>query len=158
MLVNAGFVREGVLANDGFVPLNVDASQRAHQPRGGIDPLRIDAGPAPEEIVPGAQGHYDFLKTAIARTFAQAVDRALDLPRAGTHGRQRIRHGQPEIVVAVHADHRAIDVPDVLPQVPDDLGKMLGRGVPDGVGYVDRRRAGVDARLDDLCQERRLSP
>ena len=38
---------------------------------------------------------------------ADAVDGAFDLPRARLHRRQRIRHRQPQIVMAMHADDRA---------------------------------------------------
>ena len=52
--------------------------------------------------------HHDFFERSVARALADAVDGALDLPRAGLHRRQRIRHRQAQIVVAVHADDRRV--------------------------------------------------
>ena len=44
---------------------------------------------------------------AVAGAFADAVDGAFDLPRAGFDGGQRIGHGEAQIVMAMDADDGA---------------------------------------------------
>ncbi len=53
--------------------------------------------------------------------------------------------------MAVHADHGA--PVDALLEVADRRAELRRHGVADGVGDVDRRRAGVDRGQDDLCEE-----
>ena len=53
-------------------------------------------------------GHDDLLERRVAGPLADAVDRALDLPRAGAQRRQRVRRRQPEIVVAVRAERHLV--------------------------------------------------
>ena len=101
-------------------------------------------------VVPRPQRHHDLFQRAVAGPLADAVDRALDLPGAVLDGGQAVGDGQAQVVVAVDADDRLVDVRHALVEVRDDAGVLRGRGVADGVGDVDRRRAGVDGRLDDL--------
>ena len=61
-------------------------------------------------VVPRAEGHHHFFERAVAGPLAEAVDRALDLPGAVLDGRQAVGHGEAEVVVAVDADDRAVDV------------------------------------------------
>jgi hypothetical protein len=84
--VDAGFVREGVSPDDGLVPLHLQARDVRDQATGGHEPLRDDAGRGMVMVVPRAQGHDDFFERAVAGTFADAVDRTLDLPAESTAG------------------------------------------------------------------------
>ena len=49
--------------------------------------------------------------------------------------------------------HALVDAADGLLQVADDGGVWLGHRVADGVGDVERGRAGLDGLLDDLGEE-----
>ena len=51
------------------------------------------------------QQHHDLLERRVARALADAVDRALDLARAGLHAGERVGDRQPEVVVAVDREH-----------------------------------------------------
>ena len=119
----------------------------------GHEPVGGDVGGGVVEVVPGAQGHDDFFERAVARPFAEAVDRAFDLPGPGLDGRQAVGHGQAEIVVAVDADHGLVDVRHAIAESADDVAHVGRRGVADRVGNVDRGGAGVDGRLDHLAEE-----
>ena len=66
---------------------------------------------------------------------------------------QAVGHGQPQVVVAVHADHGLVDVRHALAERADHVAHVGRRGVADRVGNVDRRGAGVDGRFDHLAQE-----
>ncbi|MGC3984770.1 MAG: hypothetical protein QM777_08620 [Pseudorhodoferax sp.] len=59
------------------IPVVVATSRLIGQSLGGIDP-RVDA----VVILAGPQRHHDLLERRVAGPFAEAVDRALDLPRA----------------------------------------------------------------------------
>ena len=99
--------------------------------------------------------HHDLFERRVAGALADAVDRALDLPRAGLHGGQRVRDGQAEIVVAVRRQDRAVaDARAHGREHALDIGRQR---VADRVGQVDRRRAGVDRRLGDLAEEREVA-
>ncbi len=58
-----------------------------------------------EVALPHVQRYRDFFQRSVSRALADAVDRALDLPRASCDRGQRIRHGQAQIVVAVRAQN-----------------------------------------------------
>ena len=49
-------------------------------------------------------GHDDLLERRVAGALAEAVDRHLDLARAGLDRGQRVGRGQTQVVVAVDAD------------------------------------------------------
>ncbi len=66
--------------------------------------LDVDAGLVAVGIGPNAQRHRDLLERRDARPLADAVDRALDLAGAGGDTGQRVRDGEPEVVVAVDGD------------------------------------------------------
>ena len=103
--------------------------------------------------LPHAQRHHDLFERGVAGALADAVDRALDLPHAALNRRQAVGDRQPEVVVAVRAEDRLVGVRDALADVREELADLVGHGVADRVGQVDRRRAGGDHRLDDPAQE-----
>ncbi len=104
-------------------------------------------------VVPGAQGHDDFFQRAVAGPLADAVDRALDLSGAVLDGGQAVGHGQAQVVVAVDADHRLVDVRHAVREGADHAAHVGRRGVADRVGNVDRGGPGGDGRLDHLAEE-----
>ena len=63
--------------------------------------------------------HHDFLQGGIARTFADAIDGALDLTGAALDGRQAVGNGQAEVVVAVRAEDSLVGVRHAR----DDVGE-----------------------------------
>ena len=153
VLVDAGLVGEGIAADDRLVPLDLDAGDVGDQPAGGHQPLGVDAGFGIIEVGPGAQGHDHFLQGAVAGPFADAVDRALDLPGARFDARQAVGHGQAQVVVAVHADDGLVDIRHAVAQAADHAPHVGGRGIADRVGNVHRVGPRVDCRLDHPAQE-----
>ena len=101
---------EGVAADDRLVPLHLHAGDVRDQPAGGHEPRRVDPRRRVVVVAAGAQRHHDFFQRAVAGPLADAVDRALDLAGAVFDGRQAVGHGQAQVVVAVDADHRLVDV------------------------------------------------
>ena len=111
-----------------------------------------DGGRQVREL-PGSrpEGHHDLLQGGVAGALAEAVDGDLDLAGARLDRGQRVRRGEPQVVVAVDADGRvaADEVHD-----PADQRAELGRDrVADGVGDVDRGGAGLHDGLVDVEQE-----
>ena len=76
----------------------------------GIEPLGLDAGGQAEVVVAGLERHDDLFERGVAGALADAVDRALDLPGAGLDAGQAVGDGQAQVVVAVRADDRLVDV------------------------------------------------
>src|SRR6185436_8118467 len=104
ILVDAGLVGEGVGADDGLVGLGIDADDLGEQLAGREEVGRVDAGLEVEDVLADPHGHHHLLERTVAGALADAVDGALDLPRAALHAGQRVGHGQAQIVVAVDAD------------------------------------------------------
>ena len=96
--------------------------------------------------------HDDLFQRGVARPLADAVDGALDLPRAAAQRRQRVGDGQAEIVVAVGGEDHPVGIGHALAHGAEHAGVFLRRGVADGVGQVDGRGAGLDRRVDALAQ------
>ena len=61
-----------------------------------------------QPIGPHARRHDDLFERRVAGALADAVDRALDLPRAGADRRQRVGDREAEVVVAVRAEDRVV--------------------------------------------------
>ena len=86
--------------------------ERRHQAARLGDFLGPDAGRDAEERLARLQGHDDLFQAGVAGAFAQAVNRAFDLPRSGLNRRQRIGHREPQVVLAMRREDRLVDVRD----------------------------------------------
>ena len=58
----------------------------------------------------------------------------------------------------MYADHRPVDVGNVLLDVPQQLGELGRDGVTHGIRYVYRSRAGIYYRLDELVKVLGVGP
>ena len=110
VLMNPGLVRERVPADDGLVGLNTLSGEFGEQLAGGEELLRLDAGGHRHQVRSDLRDHDDFFERGVAGALADAVDRALDLPHARANRRQRVRDREPEVIVTMRAEHRAIGV------------------------------------------------
>ena len=102
--VHAAFVGEGALADERLVGAVVHVRQIVDIARQLGEPLRAAGGRALRSPFFDGQIGADGNQIGVAAAFADAVDRALHLHRAGIDGGQRIGDGQIAIVVAVNAD------------------------------------------------------
>ncbi len=109
-------------------------------------------------IAPRSEGHHDLFQRAIPSAFANPVDGTLDLAGAVFNRRQAIRHGQSQIIMAVDANHRPIDIRDTLDQGGNHLAHVRGGRVAHGIRDVDRRCAGVDGCFHDSAEEIQFRP
>ena len=153
VLVDAGLVLERVAAHDRLVGLHAVAGQARDQAAGAGDLTRGDARREADVGLAGAQQHHDLLQRRVARALAEAVDRALDLARAGLQAGEGVGHRQAQIVVAVDREHDVAQIGHQLVQAAQERRVLVRHRVADGVGDVDRRRALVDRRLQDLGGE-----
>ena len=153
VLVDARLVGEGVAPDDRLVGLHRVAGQAADEAARAGDLARVDAGAQADVGLARVQEHHDLLERRVARALADAVDRALDLARAGQHAGERVGHRQPEVVVAVHREHDVAQARHALVEAGQEGRVLLRHRVADGVGDVDRRRALVERDLDDLGRE-----
>jgi hypothetical protein len=148
-------VGERVAADDGLVWLDGESGQVADQARGRGQVLGLDAAREIGELRRArAEGHHDLLERSVAGALAKAVDRDLDLARAGLHGGERVRGRQSEVVVAVDRDRGL--APQERHRPTYERGELRRDRVSDRVRDVDRRRAGLDDGLVDLEQELRI--
>ena len=98
--------------------------------------------------------HHDFFERGIARTLADAVDRALDLANAGrAPPASELATAMPRSLWQC-AENRALSAFGTRSRSMAMSAPILVRhGVADGVGNVDRRRAGLDRGLHAPAQE-----
>ena len=153
VLVDAGFVGEGIGADNGFVGLDGDAGVIADQftdagQLGGIDACR--------QVVEGAAGmqrHDHFFQGGVAGALADAVDGDF-LPGApGMDASQGVGGGQTQVVVAVHRDDAVFDAGCVRHDTGDQSAKFVRRGVADRIGNVQGGGASLDGDCQDFIQE-----
>src|SRR5437763_3080472 len=156
VLVDAGFVGEGVLPDHRLVARDVESRRSRHHPARRAELLRTDARAQAEEVVARAQRHHHFLERTVPGALADPVDGALHLPRPRLERRQAVGYRHAEIVMAVDAEHHAVDAADLGAQVLDDGGEVRRHRVPDGVGDVDGRGARLDGALHHFDEEVRL--
>jgi len=152
VLMDAGFVRERVGADDGLVRLHGYAGNLRQQARGFINLICFDLGGKAEHIFSRGQRHDDFFHRRVSGPFPDAVDRALHLPGARADGGERIGHRQPQIVVAVDGDDRIAHVFHTIEQKGDEAAELFGNGVADRVGNIDGDGARVNHGGNHLSQ------
>ena len=152
VLVDAGFMRESILADHGLVARQAHSQQVGQQARARVQALGDDAGVHAEQFRARLEGHHDFLQRGIAGPLADAGEGALDLPCARCHRGQAVGHRHAQVVVAMHADDGAVDIAHVLAQVGDALAHFGWRRVANGIGHVEGAGAGVDHRGHHLGQ------
>ncbi len=106
-----------------------------------------------EDSLPRVERHHRLFEAGVAGPFADAVDGDFDLPCPVLHSRKRVCGRQAQVVVAVDAENDVLAAFHVLAQIADQLAELFGRGVADGVGDVQRRRAGPNGDGQHLDQE-----
>ena len=141
VLMDSGFVRERVVADDRLVGRHRLSDHLRQQPRGRVDLARVDARSDAHQVVARLHRHHDFFHRAVARALADSVDRAFDLTRAVAHRRQRIRDRQPEIVVTVRAPDDLVGAGNFLAHVREHPAEFFGDRVAGSVGQIDHGRA-----------------
>src|SRR5947207_4623432 len=107
VLVDAGFVGEGVLPDHRLVARDVESRRSRHHPARRAELLRTDARAQAEEVVARAQRHHHFLERTVPGALADPVDGTLHLPRPRLERRQAVGYRHAEIVMAVDAEHHA---------------------------------------------------
>ena len=142
VLMNAGFVREGVAADDGLVGLGSEGDDGAQELAGRVEVLGVDAGLEGEAVVAGLHGHDDLFERAVAGALADTINSAFDLPGAGLHGGDGIGYGEAQVVMAMHADYGAIA--ESFHDRADQGAILFGHRVTYRIRNIDGAGAGGD--------------
>ena len=144
VLVDAGFVRKRVGANDGFIRLHRDAGDLGQQARRFVNFFCLDPGVKSVQIPARRQRHDNFFHRCVAGPLADPVDCAFHLPRAVADCGKRIGDGQAEIIVAVNGNDRIAHVFYIGKQIGNEIPELLGDGIADRVRNIDRDCARID--------------
>mmetsp|Transcript_39877 Transcript_39877/g.66886 ORF Transcript_39877/g.66886 Transcript_39877/m.66886 type:complete len:231 (-) Transcript_39877:840-1532(-) len=158
VLVDAALVRKRVGAHDGLVRLDGHAGVVHHHAGRGHDVLQGQARVKPTHVVLATEikrdGH--LLEGRVARALADAVDGALNLPRARHRARQTVARGQPEVVLAVRGQDHVLHAHSVCLNARDQGPKLVGDRDAHRIGNVKRCRASLDHLPEDPVQELRI--
>src|SRR5680860_1287441 len=106
VLVDPGFMSEGVGADTRLVRGHRIAGEHRDEPRSACDLLRVNDRVAPADRLASAQCHHYFLERAVPGSLAYAIDGDLDLSSPRPHPRQCVGYGESEVVMGMDApDH-----------------------------------------------------
>jgi len=154
VLMDAGFVRKGVVAHDRLVDLHLQAGDAGETAADGDDAVGTDVRVrAAELLASGRQRHDDFFQRGVASAFANAVDGYLCLTGASRNRCQCVGGAHAQIVVTMDRDDHIVDSRHALLQVGHQIGVFGRRGVADRIGHVQRRRSRLDSGIEHLHQE-----
>ena len=156
VLVNACLVRKGIGAHHGLVGLHRETGDVGDQLGTADDLGGIQTGFTLEVVFAGAHRHYYLFQGRVAGAFSQAVNSAFHLPGAMPDRRQGIGDRQPQVVVAMHREHRLVRVRRPLNDIPDSLTELLRHTVAHRIRDIDGAGAGCDDGFDDTAQEIQL--
>ena len=143
-------MRERIAPDDRLVGLHDVAGQARHEARRACELPRGDGRVQARDVTARGQQHHDLLERRVARALADAVDRALDLPRPRERARVGVGDRQAEVVVAVRRDDDVLQARDQAVQAGEVGHVLVGCRVADRVGDVDRRRPLLDRGGTDL--------
>ena len=115
--------------------------------------VELDVVPVRDLVVADPHRHHDFLERGVAGALADAVDGALDLPRAGADAGERVGDRHAEIIVAVHGEARLVGVRHGLAKPLEHVEIFFGYRVAHGVREIDRGGAGVDRGFDAAAEK-----
>ena len=102
-------------------------------------------------------GHHQLFQSGITSAFTDAIHRALQLTRSRFHGLKEIGDGQPEIVVAMHGNHRVIDIRHMLIDARDQAPKFRRCGVSHRVWNIHGAGTSSNRRFDHFVQKLRIT-
>ncbi len=158
ILMDAGFVREGVLADNGLVELDREAAHGCHAARDVHDLGAVDAGLIGHDVIADLQGHDHFFESRIASAFTKAVDRALDLARTCFDSGEAVGGGHPQIVVTVGGKNHIVRAGHVFDQLADQFGALARGSIADRIRNVDRGGTAFDRDFDDAVEVIKFGP
>src|SRR5262249_46714569 len=96
--------------------------------------------------------HHDLFERGVARALADAVERALDLPRAVLDRGKTVGDSQAQIVMAMGADGDSFGVLESFAEGADQLAVFGGRLIAYRVRYIDDGGSGIDYGIEDRAQ------
>src|SRR5262249_1950706 len=151
-LMDAGLMREGIVANDGLVSLDSAICQLRKQPARRIEFGGVDSGPGLQKPSAYLDRHHNFFESSIAGSLADTVNGAFDLGRSILYTGKRGRDGKSEVIVTVRADRHPIDVLYSSTHIADQPAILFGDAITDSVRDIHDRRPGLNNGFQDAAQ------
>lgn len=158
VLVNSGFVQEGVGSYNGLVGLYYHAREGRYQLRDPEEERGVDGVVDGKKVGVGMDSHDNLLHGSVACTLANTIDRDLDLTDSIANSREGVGSGESEIVVAMSRPDDLVGSLGVSDQVLDHGAVLLGHVVTDSVGDVEGCGAGLDDGREDRAQKVLVTP
>ena len=117
VLMNAGLVRECVVAYNGLVGLDDDAGEGRDHSACIVKLFGDDIGVEVVQVAPDFEGHHNLFERSVSGPLSNAVHRAFDLASTVFKCAECVGHSKTEVVMAVHTDDSLVDVFDAEVQV-----------------------------------------
>ena len=137
VLVNTGLVREGIVAHNRLVRLTAHAGCLGHLARGLPDPGGINPGGHVVVFLAGVQIHHDFLERGVAGALPESVNGTFNLVGTGQGRSQAVGDSEPQVIMAMYGEYGLVHIRDVIADVPDQGGVLLGNRVAHGIRNID---------------------
>ena len=146
-------MREGVAPDDRLVRLHVESGDGRQHLRQPQDLLGVDIVLVRHCILARADRHDGLLQRGIAGSFADAVDGAFHLSDTRLDRCQRVGDREAQVVMIVRRQYDLVGTRHAGLHHGEDALYVLGQGVADSVGDVDRRRTGLDRGFHAAAQK-----
>src|SRR5271156_4219049 len=104
MLVDAGFVREGIGADYGLVRRTAEADELGKRFTRGVEFLHLNVVGVGKLVAADHEGGSDLFEGSVACTLADAGDGALDLTRSCVNSGKGVGDGHAEVIMAVRGE------------------------------------------------------
>ena len=142
--VNTGHLRKHIVADDGLVGGNADATVALHQTTDVVELVLADAGLGIKLVL---QNHLHARQRGIATTLAQTVHRDMQAAYTTQRSRQRVGHGKVVVVMGMEVE---VGIGIMLHHLAEVLNDLQGIHNAQRVGQHETAYVLVDEGIHQL--------
>ncbi len=152
------FADEGICPHDRLMRLQGNPRETSNETTGGINLVHPDLGLTIQRGRASLHNSGKLLKSRVAGPLTDPVHGTVYLRCPLLESRQGIRHGQPEIIVAVDAKRGFLEALQFLLQPLEQPDHIARQRNAHRIRQVDGRGAGLDGSPAQLNDFHRISP
>src|SRR5205809_1450929 len=127
--MNSGFVSKCVRAHDSFIRSNLRAGNFREHATSWKQMLQFDVGGYAKTFFAHCKSDGNFFERGVSRALADSVDGALDLAHTSANCRERIRHSEAEVVMAMRTQRYSLRITQRLANAKKHFAIFFGHSV-----------------------------